>query len=160
MFEIIAATTPMKILCGIPTKPAPGVIATRPTTAPIQNPSTEGFFPFITSKNIQESPAAPAAVFVVAVTMKTESLNGFPIVLQNCLQKDLVASRTKLFPVPPDPVKFMTSHPSPPLSNNTCLALSNSEISKVFLIEGSSRCASIKVEQITLNAEACFKSSL
>jgi len=35
-------------------------------------------------------------VFVVAVTIKIESLNGFPIALQNCLQKDLVASRTKL----------------------------------------------------------------
>jgi hypothetical protein len=34
-------------------------------------------------------------VFVVAVTTKTESLNGFPIALQNYLQKDLVASSTK-----------------------------------------------------------------
>src|SRR5687768_12015904 len=63
---MIAATTPIVILCGIATKPAAGVIATRPTTAPIQNPSTEGFFPFSTSKNIQDKPAAAAAVLVVA----------------------------------------------------------------------------------------------
>ncbi len=63
---MIAATTPMKILCGIATKPAAGVIATRPTTAPIQNPSTEGFLPLNTSKNIQDKPAAAAAVLVVA----------------------------------------------------------------------------------------------
>ena len=37
-----------------------------PTTAPIQNPNTEGFLPFITSKNIHAKPAAAAAVLVVA----------------------------------------------------------------------------------------------
>jgi len=41
------------------------VIATRPTTAPTQKPTTEGFLPRMTSKNIQERPAAAAAVFVV-----------------------------------------------------------------------------------------------
>ena len=41
-------------------------MATSPTTAPIQNPRTEGFFPFNTSKNIQANPAAAAAVLVVA----------------------------------------------------------------------------------------------
>src|SRR5215204_667298 len=66
MLETMAAITPIVILCGIATKPAAGVIATRPTTAPIQNPSTEGFLPFNTSKNIQDKPAAAAAVFVVA----------------------------------------------------------------------------------------------
>ena len=50
----------------MPTKPAAGVMATKPTTAPIQNPSTDGFLPFITSKNIQAKPAAAAAVLVVA----------------------------------------------------------------------------------------------
>ena len=40
-------------------------MATKPTTAPIQNPSTDGFFPFNTSKNIQAKPAAAAAVLVV-----------------------------------------------------------------------------------------------
>src|SRR3954471_13560807 len=62
----MAATTPINMLWGIATKPAAGVIATRPTTAPIQKPVTEGFLPFITSKNIHERPAAAAAVFVVA----------------------------------------------------------------------------------------------
>ncbi len=47
------------------TKPAPGVMATRPTTAPIQNPNTEGFLPLDTSKNIHDNPAAPAATLVV-----------------------------------------------------------------------------------------------
>ncbi len=56
----------MKMLCGIATKPAPGVMATNPTTAPIQKPRTDGFFPLSTSKNIQDSPAAAAAVLVVA----------------------------------------------------------------------------------------------
>src|SRR5215217_137916 len=63
--EMTAATIPMKILCGIATKPAAGVIATNPTTAPIQKPTTDGFFPLNTSKNIQDKPAAAAAVFVV-----------------------------------------------------------------------------------------------
>src|SRR5687768_7749086 len=72
MLEMIAATTPMNILCGMATKPAAGVMATRPTTAPIQNPSTEGFLPFSTSKNIQARPAAAAAVLVVA---KAETAN-------------------------------------------------------------------------------------
>src|SRR6187431_3825000 len=71
-FETNAATKPIMILCGIPTKPAAGVMATNPTTAPIQNPSTEGFFPLITSKNIQVRPAEAAAVVVVpnALTAK------------------------------------------------------------------------------------------
>src|SRR6186997_3610288 len=66
MLEQIAAMNPIKILCGRPTYPAAGVIATRPTTAPIQKPSTDGFLPFNTSKNIQDKPAAAAAVLVVA----------------------------------------------------------------------------------------------
>src|SRR5215831_2407869 len=48
------------------TKPAAGVIATRPTTAPMQKPITEGFFPRNTSKNIHDNPADAAAVLVVA----------------------------------------------------------------------------------------------
>ncbi len=62
----MAAKKPIKILCGIATKPDPGVMATNPTTAPIQNPRTEGFLPLITSKNIQLRPADAAAVLVVA----------------------------------------------------------------------------------------------
>src|SRR5688500_7804665 len=41
-------------------------MATRPTTAPIQNPNTDGFFPRITSQNSHDKPAAAAAVLVVA----------------------------------------------------------------------------------------------
>src|SRR5215218_9656941 len=40
-------------------------MATKPTTAPTQKPTTEGFFPFNTSKNIHDKPAEAAAVFVV-----------------------------------------------------------------------------------------------
>src|SRR3954469_3439734 len=65
---------PSMILCGIPTKPAAGVIATRPTTAPIQKPSAEGLRPRITSKKTHERPAAAEAVLVVA---KAEAANAF-----------------------------------------------------------------------------------
>ena len=60
------ATTPMTIDSRIVTKPAAGVMATRPTTAPMHAPNADGLFPFIQSKNIQESMAAAEAVFVVA----------------------------------------------------------------------------------------------
>src|SRR5690606_13873128 len=56
----------MNILWGIPTNPAAGVIATIPTTAPIQNPSADGFLPRAASNRIQASPAAAVAVLVVA----------------------------------------------------------------------------------------------
>jgi hypothetical protein len=46
---------------------------------------------------------------VVVVTIKTESSKGFPIALQNCLQKDFVTSIRKLFPLPPDPVLLTTT---------------------------------------------------
>src|SRR5687767_4396924 len=74
MLESKAAIVPMNMLCGIPTNPAAGVMATRPTTAPIQNPSMEGFLPLKTSKNIQDNPAAAAAVLVVA---KAETARAF-----------------------------------------------------------------------------------
>src|SRR4051812_26342069 len=66
MLLTIAATVPMNRLDGMVTKPAAGVMATRPTTAPIQNPRAEGFFPLTESKRTQQSPAAADAVFVVA----------------------------------------------------------------------------------------------
>ena len=62
----MAAINPIKILWGTATNPAEGVMATSPTTAPMQNPKTDGFFPLITSKNIQDKPAEAAAVLVVA----------------------------------------------------------------------------------------------
>src|SRR5688572_11537055 len=66
MLLIIAANVPMNKLDGIVTKPAAGVIATRPTTAPIQKPSADGFLPLVASNKIQARPAAAEAVLVVA----------------------------------------------------------------------------------------------
>ena len=57
---------PMTMLSRMLTKPAAGVIATRPTTAPMQAPSADGLWPRIQSKNIQPSIAAADAVLVVA----------------------------------------------------------------------------------------------
>src|SRR5687767_15773570 len=51
------------------TKPAAGVIATRPATAPEMMPSTDGFFLNTHSASIQERPAAPAAIWVTAIAM-------------------------------------------------------------------------------------------
>ena len=64
---------PMNKLEGIVTKPAAGVMATRPTTAPIQKPRAEGFLPRAASSNTQHNPAAADAVLVVA---KAEAANG------------------------------------------------------------------------------------
>src|SRR5688500_4958735 len=64
---------PMKSDAGTVTKPAAGVIATKPTTAPIQKPSAETFLPLAASKRTQARPAAPAAVLVVA---KADTANG------------------------------------------------------------------------------------
>src|ERR1041385_8122416 len=63
---ITAATMPMISECGMVTKPAAGVIATRPTTAPMQAPITDGFLPRSISKNIHDIAAAADAVVVVA----------------------------------------------------------------------------------------------
>ncbi|NTV78113.1 MAG: RHS repeat protein, partial [Clostridiales bacterium] len=49
----------------IGTNPAPGVIATSPSTAPVTAPTTVGFPCFTTSINIQESIANAADVLVV-----------------------------------------------------------------------------------------------
>ena len=46
---------------GTVTKPAAGVIATKPTTAPIQNPKADTFLPRVTSNKIHDKPAAAAA---------------------------------------------------------------------------------------------------
>ena len=54
---------------GIVTNPAAGVMATKPTTAPIQKPMADTFFPRATSNNIHDSPAEAAAKFVVANAM-------------------------------------------------------------------------------------------
>src|SRR3546814_18049613 len=66
ILDTTLAISPINILWGIPTKPAAGVMATMPTTAPIQNPSAEGFRPLAASNRIQPNPAAAVAVLVVA----------------------------------------------------------------------------------------------
>src|SRR5688572_11516093 len=63
---MIAANVPINKLEGIVTNPAAGVMATKPTTEPIQKPTAEGFLPLAASYNTQARPAAAAAVFVVA----------------------------------------------------------------------------------------------
>src|SRR6186713_1671699 len=68
---MIAANVPINKLEGIVTNPAAGVMATSPTTEPIQKPTAEGFLPLAASYNTQARPAA-AAVFVVA---KAEAAN-------------------------------------------------------------------------------------
>src|ERR1041384_2877617 len=75
----------MKRLEGIVTKPAAGVIATRPTTAPIQNPSAEGFLPRTASINTHARPAAADAVFVVAKAeaANVPALNALPALKPN-----------------------------------------------------------------------------
>ncbi len=60
------AARPIVMLWATVTNPAAGVIATRPTTAPMQAPSAEGFLPRNQSKKIQPSMAEALAVLVVA----------------------------------------------------------------------------------------------
>src|SRR5690606_21340644 len=71
---ITAAMTPITSECGIVTKPAPGVMATKPTTAPIQAPIAEGFLPRNISKNTQDMAAAADAVVVVAKAYAAKAL--------------------------------------------------------------------------------------
>src|SRR3546814_20437017 len=66
ILDTTLAISPINILWGIPTKPAAGVMATMPTTAPIQNPSAEGFRPLAPFNRIQPHPAAAEAVLVLA----------------------------------------------------------------------------------------------
>src|SRR3954471_13815856 len=73
MLDTTAATAPMKIETGTDTKPAAGVIATNPTTAPIQKPSADTFLPRVTSNNTHERPAVAAAM---CVTAKADTANG------------------------------------------------------------------------------------
>src|SRR5688500_17617780 len=85
MLLIIAANVPINREEGIVTKPAAGVIATSPTTAPIQKPSAEGFLPRAASHNIQARPAAADAVFVVAKAeaAKAPALSALPALKPN-----------------------------------------------------------------------------
>lgn len=67
------------------TNPHPGVMATRPTTAPIQAPKAEIFLPFILSKNIQVIMADADAIVVVpkAVAAEAEALKADPALKPN-----------------------------------------------------------------------------
>src|ERR1051325_6258780 len=65
-FDTTLAEVPMKMLSPMLTKPAAGVIATSPTTAPTHAPSADGLLPRMPSKKIHASAAAADAVFVVA----------------------------------------------------------------------------------------------
>ena len=69
----------MNRLSAIVTNPAAGVIATKPTTAPMEAPKAETFLPLIRSKNIQviiaEAEAmvvVPKAIAAVALAAKAE----------------------------------------------------------------------------------------
>ena len=59
------AINPIAKADGMVTKPAAGVIATRPTTAPIQAPIADNLWPRILSKNTHPIAAAAAATVVV-----------------------------------------------------------------------------------------------
>src|SRR5688572_16366936 len=85
MLLMIAANVPINSEEGIVTKPAAGVIATRPTTAPIQKPSADGFLPRAASHRIQARPAAADAVFVVAnaEAAKAPALKALPALKPN-----------------------------------------------------------------------------
>jgi hypothetical protein len=59
----------MKMLWGMLSNPAAGVIATRPTTAPMQAPRADGLLPRATSNRIHAIIADADAVCVVANAM-------------------------------------------------------------------------------------------
>ncbi len=101
-----------------------------------------------------------AAVFVVADTIKTDSSKGCPIELKNCSQNVLVAFNTKLFPLPPEPVKYIISLEVAPLSIKILVAFFFSISVPNFVIVGSFKNASMNEEQITLKAADCFGSKL
>src|SRR5665213_1670823 len=80
-----AEIIPIASECGTDTYPAAGVIATSPTTAPMQVPMAEGFLPRNISKNIQVKPAAADAVVLVAraVTARRLAPNAEPALNPN-----------------------------------------------------------------------------
>ena len=68
-----AATIPTTNELDTVIKPAAGVTATKPTTAPIQAPNADGFLPHNISKNIHDMAAAADAVVVVAKAVAANS---------------------------------------------------------------------------------------
>src|SRR5918992_4213769 len=79
------ATAPMMMDATGPTKPAAGVMATRPATAPEAAPSTVGLPRVIHSVNIQPSAAAAAPVFVArnALTARPLASSALPALKPN-----------------------------------------------------------------------------
>jgi hypothetical protein len=69
---------PIASECGTVTKPAAGVMATKPTTAPIQVPIADGLRPRSISKNIQVTPAAADAVVLVAKRLPPNGWHQMP----------------------------------------------------------------------------------
>src|SRR3546814_4150152 len=69
MKQTTPATAPIAIEPAGKTKPAAGVIATRPATAPEMMPSTDGLPRVIHSANIQPSAAAAVAICVTAIAI-------------------------------------------------------------------------------------------
>ena len=64
-YEINGTTAPIIIALTGVTKPAPGVIATKPATAPVAKPKAVGFFTTTHSNKIHTKPATAAAMCVV-----------------------------------------------------------------------------------------------
>jgi hypothetical protein len=77
------------------TKPAAGVIATKPTTAPVTIPNTLGLLSF-QLRNIHTSPAVAAAVLVVtrALTASPLAANELPALKPNQPTQSNPAPRT------------------------------------------------------------------
>src|SRR5258706_8123598 len=95
---MMAANVPMNKLEGTVTNPAAGVMATSPTTEPIQNPTAEGFLPRAASNKTQARPAAAAAVLVTAKAeaAKVPALKALPALKPNQPnQSSPVPSNTK-----------------------------------------------------------------
>src|SRR5262245_49849842 len=79
------ASVPMKMLAPTLTYPAAGVIATNPTTAPMQAPKAEGLRPRIASNRIHASMAAAEAVLVArkAEVASSEAASADPALKPN-----------------------------------------------------------------------------
>ena len=87
---------PIRIAETGPTKPAAGVMATSPATAPDAAPRTVGFPRSAHSANIHASVAAAAAVFVVtkAVTARPPAPSALPALKPNQPTQSIAAPMT------------------------------------------------------------------
>ena len=80
----------------IGTKPAPGVIATSPTTSPVAAPTKVVFPFFIVSINIQDNNAAAAemAEVINACAARPSAFNALPALNPNHPNQSIVAPNT------------------------------------------------------------------